>query len=222
MLNRLQRRVRCFSSAAAAIVVAASFASSRAGELWEPKPISLGPRNEVVRPNPKAIDERWFFEVESGYLWKTTDETPLDYEIAPVIFSARAPWHFHGTIWGGKWVVRPQFSLLAEYFARGPETYYLAFSASPSIEWWDAEEKLSYFLSAGGGFGVVDSQDVVGAQGQDFTLNWFAKAGIRFRLREHWFLSMSAFFQHMSNRGMTDPNPGLDALGGLIGISKSF
>lgn len=168
------------------------------------------------------IEERWIFEMESGFLWKISDETPLDYELAPTIFSVRGPRHFGGRAFGGKWLVRPQYSLLVEAVVKGPESYYLGFSASPVAEWWNAKESFGIFASAGGGFGTVDSQDVVGAQGQDFTLNWFAKSGVRVRITKDWFFSASAFFQHMSNRGMTDPNPGIDALGGLIGFSRPF
>ena len=202
------------------IVAWAVVSQSMAGELWDAKPISLAPRTDA--PAVRSIEDRWIFEIESGYLWKVTNEPPLDYELAPQIVSMRGPRHFGGEAFGGKWLVRPQFSLLAEVVVDGPESYYLGLSASPVVEWWNLDESFSVFASAGGGFGWVDSQDVVGAQGQDFTLNWFAKTGFRFRITDRWYFSAAAFFQHMSNRGMTDPNPGLDAPGGLIGISRPF
>lgn len=214
--------LRCVPHIVAVALVWLAISSSGvdAGDLWEAKPISLSPRNEIVKP--RAIEDQWILEMESGYLWKVGNETPLDYELAPQIISVRGPRHFGGTAFGGKWFVRPQYSLLLEAFFEGPESYYLGFSASPVAEWWNADESFSVFAAVGGGFGMVDSQDVAGAQGQDFTLNWFAKSGMRFRIANEWYLSTAIFFQHMSNRGMTDPNPGLDALGGLIGISRPF
>lgn len=188
-----------------------------AGTLWDAGPIALQPRTSLP---VKPLEERWIFEMESGFLWKVTDETPLDYALAPQIVSLRAPRHFGGDALGGSWEVRPQFSLLAEAVVDGPESHYLGFSASPVAEWRSAGGNFSIFASAGGGFGWVDSQDVVGAQGQDFTLNWFAKSGLRFRVSGNWRASCAVFFQHLSNRGMTDPNPGLDALGVLFGFSR--
>lgn len=218
-LRRIVIAAALLGSALAALLTSNGLAGER--ELWEAQPISLSPRAETRAAKP--IDDRWIFEMESGFLWKIGTNTPIDYELAPQIISARGPRHFGGTAFGGKWCVRPQHSLLMEAVVAGPETYYLGYSASPVAEWWNAEESLCLFLSAGGGFGFVDSQDnVVGAQGQDFTFNWFAKSGIRMRIKNDWYFSAAAFFQHMSNRGMTDPNPGLDALGGLIGFSRPF
>lgn len=193
---------------------------ARAGDLWEAKPISLDRSAASWGNDP--IQDRWTLDVESGAIWKVTTETPLDYTVVPTIVSMRGSRHFWGKAFGGKWVVRPTVSLLAEAIVEGPESRYLGFSASPSIEWWNDADKFSVFLQVGGGLGWVDSQDVPGAQGQDLTLNWFAKSGVRVRVHEQWFVSAAVFFQHMSNRGMTDPNPGLDALGGLLGISYAF
>jgi hypothetical protein len=78
------------------------------------------------------------------------------------------------------------------------------------------------YFSIGGGFGVIDSTDVVGGQGQDFTLNWFAKTGIQYQMNETTALFAGPFFQHMSNGGATTPNPGIDALGFSLGMSFSF
>ena len=198
----------------------ASFAPALGGDLWEAKPISLDRSASTWGENP--IQERWTLDVESGAAWKITNETPLDYTLAPTIISVRGSRHLWGKAFGGKWVVRPTVSVLAEAILEGPESRYLGFSASPSIEWWNHADSFSLFLQAGGGIGWIDSQDVPGAQGQDLTFNWFAKTGVRFRVQERWFLSAAIFFQHMSNRGMTDPNPGLDTLGGLVGISYAF
>ena len=208
------------TSAAAVVLVLFPADSAKAGELWNAKLISLD--DSSVTRSPRPMQDRWTMDIESGVIWKVTNETPLDYTLAPQIVSLRGPRHFWGKAFGGKWVVRPQISVLGEAIIDGPESRYLGFSASPSIEWWNRSDQFSLFLAAGGGFGWVDSQDVPGGQGQDFTFNWSVKFGVRIRLNDHWFVSAAAFFQHMSNRGMTDLNPGLDALGGLLGVSYAF
>mgnify|MGYP000202059350 CR=1 FL=1 len=73
--------------------------------------------------------------------------------------------------------------------ATGPETAYLGFSASPSIEYWFPGRTTALYASVGGGFGTIDSTDVPGGQGQDFTLNWFAAAGVRHYLKPGFALS---------------------------------
>ncbi|MDP4779339.1 MAG: acyloxyacyl hydrolase, partial [Akkermansiaceae bacterium] len=70
--------------------------------------------------------------------------------------------------------------------------------------------------------GVIDSTSTVGGQGQDFTLNWFAKTGVRWQVNEDVAVFGGPFFQHMSNGGATSPNPGIDALGVSVGASFSF
>jgi len=190
------------------------------GELWDAKPISL--EDDPVRSNVKPIQDRWNLDIESGMIWKVSNETPLDYTIAPQIISLRGPRHFWGHAFSGKWVIRPQYSFLGEAIIDGPESRYFGLSAAPSIEWWNSSEQAGLFLAVGGGIGWIDSQDTPGGQGQDFTFNWFIKSGVRYRLDDHWFVSAAVFFQHLSNRGMTDPNPGIDALGGLVGVSYAF
>ncbi len=69
---------------------------------------------------------------------------------------------------------------------------------------------------------MINSTSVPGGQGQDFTLNWFMKAGVRRQITENIAIFGGPFFQHMSNGGATTPNPGIDALGFTVGASFSF
>ncbi|MCB1278321.1 acyloxyacyl hydrolase, partial [Prosthecobacter sp.] len=94
--------------------------------------------------------------------------------------------------------------------------------AAPSIEWWDPTATWSVFGSAGGGVGWVDSQGAPGGQGQDFTLNWFGQFGVSRVLTQTWSVRASAMFQHLSNGDQTNPNPGLNSLGILFGLSRNF
>lgn len=162
-------------------------------------------------------------DLEAGYLWKVGGDTPLDYGIAPLILSWRTKemlgWHFGD---GSSLFVRSRFSLLGEWIETGPENHYLGLSAAPSLEWWSPGGNWSLYSQIGGGFGWIDSQGVVGGQGQDFTLNWFFTTGVAHALTESLQLRAGLMFQHLSNGGATTPNPGVNTMGLTIGLSWGF
>lgn len=163
------------------------------------------------------------FDVETGVLWGMGDNTPLDYTLVQTEFSWRSPFVLKKEFDNGSvLVVRNHASLIATWIEEGPENHYFGISGSPSVEWWSANQTWSAYFSIGGGFGLIDSTDVLGGQGQDFTLNWFAKTGVQYQLDEKTAVFAGPFFQHMSNGGATTPNPGIDALGFSMGMSFSF
>ena len=112
--------------------------------------------------------------------------------------------------------------MLVEPIARGPESVYLGVSAGPFLEYWFAGQKACSYASAGGGVGSIDSGNVPGGQGQDFTLNWYVTSGLRYYLKANLAIHAGLFFQHLSNGGATDPNPGLNCLGPVVGLSWRF
>lgn len=165
----------------------------------------------------------WAFDVEAGALWRVSNNTFLDYTVVPVMFSLRTPAHIRFDLGEGEFTLRHRFTLLTEAVAEGPESAYLGFSASPSIEYWIIKGgPACLYASVGGGFGWIDSTNVPGGQGQDFTLNWFATAGLRYYFSPTFSMNAGAMFQHWSNGGATDPNPGLDALGPVLGATWHF
>ena len=138
------------------------------------------------------------------------------------MISVRTPQHARIVVGGRDLTMRSRFSLLVEPVARGPESLYLGFSAGPSLEYWLSDHKACWYAGAGGGAGVIDSTDVPGGQGQDFTLIWYATSGLRYYPKDNMALNAGVFFQHMSNGGATDPNPGLNCLGPVLGMSWHF
>jgi hypothetical protein len=167
--------------------------------------------------------ERHTFDFESGMLWQVGNNTDIDYEFVQTQFSWRSPYVFKWEMGDGTTlVVRNQASLIAAWITEGPEDYYFGLSGAPSLKWWSADARWSWYFSIGGGIGVTNSTNVPGGQGQDFTLNWFAKTGLRHQLTQDIAIFGGPFFQHMSNGGATDPNPGIDVLGFTIGASFSF
>lgn len=167
--------------------------------------------------------ERHAFDIEQAVLRQVGENTPLDYLLIQTQFSWRSPWVLkHDFADGSVLVVRNHASLIGTWIAEGPENHYFGVSGSPSVEWWSADAMWSLYFSIGGGVGVIDSTSVVGGQGQDFTLNWFAKGGVRWQVSDGVAVFGGPFFQHMSNGGATSPNPGIDALGVSMGASFSF
>jgi len=161
--------------------------------------------------------------VESGVLWEIGTGTPFPYRLIITQLAWRSKEFMeHDFADGSRIVVRHRLALLGDVIAGGPESHYVGFSGSPSLEWWDKSGTWSLFTGSGGGFGLVNARGIKGGQGQDFTLNWFIRGGIEHVLANNRRLSAGIMYQHMSNLGMTKPNPGIDALGFTVGYSWAF
>lgn len=164
--------------------------------------------------------DRWELAVEAGYLKKVRNNSPLDYEIAPIQIALRSPAAFE--LWqgasGARLTVRHRVALVYEHYVEGAEDYYVAVAGAPSFELWAADRQAALFFEIGGGAGYTNSQGVTGGQGQDFTFNWFSQLGVRHQFNKNQALTAAAYFTHHSNLGMTDPNPGIDVLGLNLGL----
>ena len=178
-----------------------------------------------VAPAPREVFDRWEMQYDTAVLWSFGHAaTPLDYTFLPQILSVKTPQFTHFETGAGDFVVRARLSLLAEPIVQGPESYFVGFSFAPSIEWWNKPRSLAGFCSVGGGLGFMDSQGykIPGGQGQDFNLNWFITAGLKYRWDDHWSASLGVMFQHISNGGQDPVNPGVNALGPTLGLSYHF
>ena len=164
--------------------------------------------------------DHWEFSVQTGYLGKVKTNSPFDYRIVPTQAVWRSPTVFD--LWqgesGARLTLRNRFAAVFETFARGPEDYYLAFTAAPSIELWAPDQKTALFYEIGGGAGLLNSKKVAGGQGQNLAFNWFTQAGLRRQLSRTLALTGGVYFTHHSNLGMTHPNPGIDVLGINVGL----
>ncbi len=175
--------------------------------------------------------DTWELTAETGYLKNVGSNTEIDYEIIPTQLTLRSPVIL--TLWKDesgpeRLIVRNRFSALFEAITAGPEDYYIGLSGAPSLEYWFTNET-SAFFSIGGGFGWTNSAggpeakgDNREALGQDFTFNWFSQLGLRHEICDNVSLLGSLYFTHHSNLGLTDPNPGIDALGFTVGCSWRF
>jgi len=169
--------------------------------------------------------EQWELDLDTGVLWDTGGRaTTLDYTFLPQILTLKSGAVMRRAMGGGELVVRNRFSLLVEPIVQGPESYFVGVAAAPSIEWWSRSRKFSAFFSIGGGVGVMDSKgyEIAGAQGQDFNLNWFMHGGVRYRIGDRLTAAVGLYFQHISNGGQDEVNPGVEALGPTLGLGWQF
>ena len=161
--------------------------------------------------------------VESGLLWQVGVYTPISYRLVPTQLSWRSRgWWGHEFAGGARVVIKHRFALIGTWVQEGPELFYTGVMASPSIEVWNTAGTWGLNGGVGGGVGWIDSRGTPGGQGQDFTLNWFARVGLERKLGERQTVSVGVLFKHLSNGGQTDPNPGIDALGLSIGWSRYY
>lgn len=184
---------------------------------------ALGLAGFAAEPTPSRPWDTGAIDVETGVLWQVGTLTPLSYRLVPTQLSWRSK-EFIGRAFadGSRLMVRHRLTLIGTWVQQGPESHYAGFSASPSVEWWDKTGTWSLFTGAGGGGGLLDSRGVAGGQGQDFTWNWFIRGGLEHVTTRDQRFSAGLLYQHLSNGGQTDPNPGIDALGFTLGYSWAF
>jgi lipid A 3-O-deacylase len=164
--------------------------------------------------------EQWEVAFEAGYATKIKHNSPWNYAISPAQIAFRSPYAFD--LWrgdgGARLAVRNRMSLIGETIVRGPEDYYVGFSGAPSIVLWSADQKMAAFYEIGGGAGLTNAKGVPGGQGQNFAFNWYTQLGARFQINKKLAITGSRYYVHHSNRGMTNPNPGIDVIGYNVGL----
>ncbi len=181
----------------------------------------------VVLASAQAQDhpvDHWEVAAELGYLTKIKHNSPLNYVIAPAQLAWRSPAAFD--LWNGdsgaRLAVRNRLAVVAETIIKGPEDYYIAFAAAPSIELWSADQRNALFYEIGGGIGLTNAKQVEGGQGQNLAFNWVSQLGGRRQLNKKIAITAGRYFTHHSNRGMTNPNPGIDVIGYNVGLVWQF
>jgi opacity protein-like surface antigen len=166
--------------------------------------------------------DRFEVAAESAYLLGAFGN-PNSYEIGAEFLEARIRW---GVVQAEGWTRGyNQFTLtaMAEPIFRGVENHYFGVNFGARYNFVQPGSRFVPYVSGGLGLGGIDSRpSVPGAQGQDFTFNILAAAGLSYKLDDRWKINAGALYQHLSNGGQTDPNPSLNLFGPQIGISCSF
>jgi lipid A 3-O-deacylase len=179
----------------------------------------------AIKPDATPPENVWTTELHTGSLWSIgSNASPLSYQMLPQLLTVKTPAHWHFQTGHLTWVVRSRASLEITPVIQGPESYFIGTTFAPSIETWNPSRTLSTFFSAGGGVGWMDSQGqtVPGGQGQDFNLTWFIHTGLTWQITPRLSASLGARFQHISNGGQNDINPGIDSLGPTLGIGWNW
>ena len=164
------------------------------------------------------------FEVaaESAYLMCFINN-PHGYEVAAEFLTGRVRW---GVVQSDDWRRGyQQFYLTAEAqpIVRGVENHYFGMNFGLRYNFVPLHSRWSPYVSGGVGLGWIDSNAAVGgSQGQDFTFNILAAAGLSYRVNERWKIDGGILYEHFSNGGQTDPNPSLNLLGPQIAVSYTF
>lgn len=186
------------------------------------EPVPLDPGSPFGEKQAPAIADAWITEFHTGYLTSIGhNASPLTYTLLPQLLVGKTPAHWRIPMFGSTMYVRSRGALEISPVIDGPESYFIGATFAPSLEWISSEGKWTTFFSAGGGGGLMDSKgyEIPGGQGQDFNLTWFIHAGVNWQLTERLSASVGARFQHISNGGQDEINPGLDAFGPTLGLS---
>src|SRR6266545_4525767 len=156
---------------------------------------------------------RFEVAVESAYLLGVINP-PRDYQIGAAFLTGRVRW---GAIDRDGWLRGyNQFyiSAVAEPIFRGIENHYFGLNFGLRYNFVQPKSRLVPYISGGVGLGWIDSHpDIPGAQGQDFTFNILAAAGVAYELNERWKVEVGVLYEHLSNAGQSSPNPSLNLLG---------
>lgn len=85
-------------------------------------------------------------------------------------------------------------------------------------------DRVRPFVQAGAGVVYTDAykdrtQDLIG-QSIEFTLRF--GAGLRFKVHRSWSFDVEGNFEHISNAGMAERNVGVNAFGGMVGLTYYF
>jgi opacity protein-like surface antigen len=179
--------------------------------------------DRTFAPAPEVLDPpRFEVAADVGYLLGILGN-PNSYEIGTGFLTARIRWGVRqeqGWLRGYN-----QFYVLAmaEPIFRGPENHYFGLSFGSRYNFVQGNSRIVPYFSGGAGLGWIDSHaNVPGAQGQDFTFNILAAAGVSYKIDDHWKVETGLLYQHFSNAGQTSPNPSLNTLGPQVGVSYSF
>ncbi len=187
-------------------------------------PLSLqAGSNSAFSSSPDLLDPpRFEMAAESAYLFCVFNN-PHAYEVAAEFLTGRVRW---GVVQSDSWLRGyQQFYLTAEAqpIVRGVENHYFGMNFGLRYNFVPPKSRWNPYISGGVGLGWIDSNAAVGgSQGQDFTFNILAAAGISYRVNDRWKVDGGLLYEHFSNAGQTDPNPSLNLLGPQLAVSYTF
>ena len=143
------------------------------------------------------------------------------------LYNLRVGWMLHDPAFSG--FLRGNFELLGELFLgpifQGPGevafggTLFIRYNFVPR-----GARVVPYFQVGVGGVctDIEQGEAASNAVGQDVNFNLQAIFGVRFNLNARWSIQAEAAYRHISNAGMSEPNYGIDQMGGALGVGYAF
>ena len=185
--------------------------------------VFAGEEGSAFTSSMNALDPpRFELAVESAYLLGFIN-SPHSYEIGAEFLTARVRWGVRQSDGWLRGYNQFYFSAVAEPIFRGIENHYFGLNFGLRYNFVQPNSRFVPYVSGGVGLGWIDSHpDISGAQGQDFTFNILAAAGVAYELSERWKVEAGVLYEHLSNGGQTSPNPSLNLLGPQLGVIYSF
>ena len=143
------------------------------------------------------------------------------------INSLRFGYMFNDPAFSG--ILRGNVQLLGEVFAgpifSGPGDVLAGVTLFARYNFVQPNARIVPYLQAGAG--LVYSDFAHGAEGGnavslDVNFNLQATAGLRFNVNSKWSVLVEGGYRHISNASISDPNYGIDQVGGSVGLAFSF
>ena len=144
-----------------------------------------------------------------------------------ILNSARVGYMVTNPFFSG--IPRGNIELLGEVFGGpiiyGPGDVAAGFTVAARYNFVQPGWRVVPYLQAGVGAAYTDIAEgsaAGDAVSQSVNFNLQAIGGVQFLLNSRWSLNAEASYRHISNAGLSDPNYGIDQLGGALGFGFAF
>lgn len=185
----------------------------------------------VSAPECNPLDKDWTLELGSGTTFSNvrSGQPNQAYTIVPIDLTASLKLddvsldNFAGGVFRGysEFFFRGQY----QQIVRGPENHYEGAMFGPRYNFVQPGWKIIPFVEGSVGFGFADSNPAQGGLGQDFNFSFGVGAGFKYQINCNWFMRLGAYYQHMSNAGLSEPqspNHPIDSVGPVLSVGYAF
>jgi opacity protein-like surface antigen len=186
---------------------------------------------EIAAPETGCADKDWTIELGSGAGWSNvrSGQPNQAYTLVPITLTATLKLDDVSldNFLGGWLRGYSEFFFQGQYqdIVHGPENHFEGLMVGPRYNFVQPGWKIVPFVEGGVGLGFADSNPDLGGLGQDFNFTFEAAAGARYNFDDCWFVRLGAYYQHMSNAGLSEPehpNHPIDSLGPRLSVGYSF
>jgi hypothetical protein len=197
--------------------------------VWVAGGISTGRAGvDMAAPAPRAPDEHFYenrldLSLENAQMLDINNKN--NYWTSPVLLTLQ--WQLDDV--GNEGWRRGNTSWLVSFewnqVINGVEDRFAGLVFGPRYHFVQPGWKWVPYVDSRVGVAFCDSQDVYGAQGQDFCFTFMVGAGVRYLVSDRFDFSIGALYQHYSNADLSEPgreNFGLDLFGPHLSLNYRF